>query len=72
MFIIVANSFNKGSRQNPYYIVRARSKGKDSTPQIDSAEPQIALDVFMGLRGLKSRRGVLSNAMVGQTPISAT
>ncbi|NBT45668.1 MAG: hypothetical protein EBT06_12300 [Gammaproteobacteria bacterium] len=67
MFIIVANSFNKGSRQNPYYIVRARSKGKDSTPQIDSAEPQIALDVFMGLRGLKSR-----NAMVGQTPISAT
>jgi hypothetical protein len=76
IFIMMSNSFNKGSRQDPYYIVRRPLKGQGSNPQIDSGEPQIALEVFIGLRWLPSTsdrlRGVLSNTMVAQALISVT
>ena len=32
IFIIVSNSFNKGSRQDPYYIVRGPLKGQGFEP----------------------------------------
>jgi len=68
----VSNSFNKGSRQDPYYIVRRPLKGQGFEPadwfswasdraggfhEAKMAEEPPASD---------RHRGVLSNAMVGQ------